>query len=83
MLKKLNDISSVCDYYIYLTKVKDLFKKVVPNDSINNGFDLTQTIKFCQNIFNERAAYDTNKNNLKVIFEEKDDKYPTIPLNKK
>ena len=83
MFKKLNYVSSVCDYCIYLTKVKDLFKKIDPNDSNNNGFDLTETIKFCQNIFNERAAYDTNKNNLKVVFEEKNDKYPTIPLNKK
>ena len=80
MFKKLNYVSSVCDYCIYLTKVKDLFKKVDPNDSNNTGFDLAETIKFCQNIFNERAAYDTNKNDLKVIFEEKDDKYPTIPL---
>ena len=83
MFKKLNYVSSVCDYCIYLTKVKDLFKKVDPNDSSNTGFDLAETIKFCQNIFNERAAYDTNKNDLKVIFEEKDDKYPTIPLNRK
>ena len=81
--KKLNYISSICDYCIYLTKVKDLFKKVDPNDNNNSGFDITETIKFCQNIFNERAAYDTNKYNLKVIFEEKDDKYPTIPLNRK
>ena len=83
MLKKLNYVSSLCDYCIYLTKVKDLFKKMDPNDSNNNGFDITETIKFCQNIFNERATYDTNKNNLKVIFEEKDDKFPTIPLNRK
>ena len=81
--KKLNYISSLCDYCIYLTKVKDLFKKIDPNDSNNNGFDITETIKFCQNIFNERATYDTNKNNLKVLFEEKDEKYPTIPLNRK
>ena len=81
--KKLNYISSICDYCIYLTKVKDLFKKVDPNDNNNNGFDITETIKFCQNIFNERATYDTNKYNLRVIFEEKDDKYPTIPLNRK
>lgn len=83
IFKKLNYICSICDYCIYLTKVKDLFKKVDPNDSNNNGFDITETIKFCQNIFNERAAYDTNKYNLKVIFEEKDDKFPTIPLNTK
>lgn len=83
IFKKLNYVSSLCDYCIYLTKVKDLFKKMDPNDNNNNGFDITETIKFCQNIFNERATYDTNKNNLKVIFEEKDDKFPTIPLNRK
>ena len=82
IIQKLNYIGSICDYCIYLTKVKDLFQKVDPNDSNNNGFDITQTIKFCQNIFNERALYDINKDNLKVIFEEKDDKYPTIPLNR-
>lgn len=83
MLNKLNYIGSLCDYCIYLTKVKDLFTKMDPNDSNNNGFDISETIKFCQNIFNERAMYDTNKNDLKVIFEEKDDKYPTIPINRK
>ena len=83
MLKKLNYVCSLCDYCIYLTKVKDLFKKIDPNDSNNAGFDISETIKFCQNIFNERATYDTNKDNLQVIYEEKDDKYPTIPLNRK
>ena len=83
MFQKLNYVCSLCDYCIYLTKVKDLFKKIDPNDINNNGFDITETIKFCQNIFNERATYDTNKNNLQVIFEEKNDKYPTIPLNRK
>ena len=83
MFKKLNYISSLCDYCIYLTKVKDLFKKVDPNDINNEGFDLNETIKFCENLFNERATYDTNKNNLKVIFEEKDDKFQTIPINTK
>ena len=82
ILKKLNYICSLCDYCIYLTKVKDLFKKVDPNDTNNSGFDITETIRFCQNIFNERAKYDTNKYDLKVIFEEKDDKFPTIPLNR-
>ena len=80
---KLNYVGSICDYCIYLTKVKDLFKKVDPNDVNNNGFDLADTIKFCQNIFNERATYDTNKEDLHVIFEEKDDNFQTIPLNKK
>ena len=75
--KKLDYIASLCDYCIYLTKVKDLFRK----SDTENEFDITETIKFCQNIFNERAKYDINKNDLKVIFEEKDDKYPTIPLN--
>ena len=83
VLNKLNYVGSLCDYCIYLTKVKDLFTKIDPNDSSNNGFDLSETIRFCQNIFNERAMYDTNKNDLKVIYEEKDDKYPTIPMNKK
>ena len=83
VLNKLNYIGSICDYCIYLTKVKDLFTKIDPNDSNNNGFDISETIKFCQNIFNERAMYDTNKNDLKVIYEEKDDKYPTIPMNRK
>ena len=80
--KKLNYICSLCDYCIYLTKVKDLFTKIEPNDTNNAGFDITETIRFCQNLFNERAAYDINKHDLKVIFEEKDDKYPTIPLNR-
>ena len=83
LFKKLNYICSLCDYCIYLTKVKDLFKKVDPNDINNDGFDLTETILFCQNIFNERAKYDTNKFNLQVLFEEKDEKYKTIPLNRK
>ena len=83
LFKKLNYICSLCDYCIYLTKVKDLFKKVDPNDINNDGFDLTETILFCQNIFNERAKYDTNKYNLQVLFEEKDEKYKTIPLNRK
>ena len=64
LFKKLNYICSLCDYCIYLTKVKDLFKKVDPNDINNIGFDITETILFCQNIFNERAKYDTNKYNL-------------------
>ena len=83
VLNKLSYISSLCDYCIYLTKVKDLFTKVDPNDINNNGFEISETIKFCQNLFNERAMYDTNKNDLKVIYEEKDDKYPTIPMNRK
>ena len=83
MFKKLNYVCILCDYCIYLTKVKDLFKKMDPNDINNTGFDLTETIRFCQNIFNERANYDSNKNDLQVIYEEKDDKYPTIPLNTK
>ena len=83
VLNKLNYIGSICDYCIYLTKVKDLFTKIDPNDSNNNGFDISETIRFCQNIFNERAMYDTNKKGLKVIYEEKDEKYPTIPINRK
>ena len=83
IFKKMNYISSLCDYCIYLTKVKDLFKKIVPNDSNNFGFDLSESIRFCQNIFNERAAYDINKGNLKVIFEENDDIFPTIPINRR
>ena len=83
LFKKMNYIFSICNYCIYLTKVKDLFKKIDPNDSHNMGFDLVDSIKFCQNIFNERAKYDINKNNLKVIYEENNDIFPSLPLNRR
>ena len=79
--KKINYACSICNYCIYLSKVKDLFKKLDPNDINNEGFDLTEAIKSCQKIFDDRALYDINKHNLKVIFEEKDDKFQTIPMN--